>query len=146
MSTHSRIGLQHPDTTITSIYCHWDGFPTHVGRILTEHYSDEGRIMALLALGNLSELGPEIGEAHDFRSHGVTHPTWCLAYERDRGDADAMPSVAATHADYLELARDCDAQYVYLFMFGDWYAYSGRTASYSLVRAALLAEQTDKAA
>ena len=44
MSTHSTIGLQHEDGTITAIYCHWDGTIEHNGRILVDHYGDVERV------------------------------------------------------------------------------------------------------
>jgi hypothetical protein len=145
MSTHSLIGLEHSDGTITAVYCHWNGFPRWNGRMLIDHYGDEERITALLALGNLSELGTELGEAHDFGTHGATHPQWCLAYERDRGDTDAMPAVYQDAAAFLIGADEADAEYVYLFREGDWYGYSGRTASWYLYRDTLAREEVNHA-
>jgi hypothetical protein len=145
MSTHSTIGLEHEDGTITAIYCHWDGRIEHNGRILVDHYGDVERVMQLLALGNLSELGEEIGQAHDFRTHGLEHPTWCLAYERDRGDVDCMPQVYPNEAIYLEAAEcEHDAANVFLFRGGSWYAYSGQRAAWYDVQAALRAAARGK--
>ena len=61
MATRSLIGKQNADGTITSIYCHFDGYPEHNGVILQEHYSTPVSVGELLALGNLSVLAEQIG-------------------------------------------------------------------------------------
>lgn len=33
MATRSRIGIENQDGTVTSVYCHWDGYPENNGRI-----------------------------------------------------------------------------------------------------------------
>lgn len=83
MATRSTIAKLNDDGSITSIYCHWDGYPEGVGATLKEHYTDTDKIDQLLALGWLSVLDAEIGEKHDF-----DNPTegWTLAYMRDRGE------------------------------------------------------------
>ena len=92
MATRSSITIKELDGSVKSIYCHWDGYPAHNGKILDEHYTDPDKVRALIALGSLSILGPEIGEKQDFRNHieGM-----CLAYGRDRGDlgTEATPYV-----------------------------------------------------
>ena len=66
MGTRSRIGVVNPDDSITSIYCHWDGYPEHHLPILTGHYTTEDKAADLIALGSLSSLEPEIGVRHNF--------------------------------------------------------------------------------
>lgn len=85
MATRSTIAMEREDGAVVQIYCHWDGYLNHNGKILLEHYSDPAKVAQLLALGNLSVLGPEIGEAHDFNSndHDI-----CTFYGRDRGEDD----------------------------------------------------------
>lgn len=73
MGTRSRIGLELPDGTFGSIYCHWDGYPGYNGKILLGHYSDPAKVEELISLGDLSSLGAEIGEKHDFN-----RPRGCL--------------------------------------------------------------------
>ena len=34
MGTRSRIGIRNADDSVDSIYCHWDGYPDHNGRLL----------------------------------------------------------------------------------------------------------------
>lgn len=85
MSTRSRIGILEPDGSVTSIYCHWDGYVDHHGPILRDHYKTEAKVRALMALGSISSLGEEIGEKHNFEN---PLPGVCTAYGRDRGEKD----------------------------------------------------------
>lgn len=75
MSTRSLIAIKNTDGTVSSIYCHWDGYPSNNGRLLLEHYAEPGIINALLALGSLSSLqerlAPEPETAHSYKSLGI---------------------------------------------------------------------------
>ena len=61
MATRSTIGIRHNDGSVTKIYCHWDGYLEWNGAILQKYYNIAEKVEKLLALGNLSCLGPEIG-------------------------------------------------------------------------------------
>lgn len=86
MATRSRIGIEHEDGVVESIYCHWDGYPSNNGSILQEHYRDSKKVEELIKLGDISSLAPEIEapEGHSFETpvDGVT-----VAYSRDRGES-----------------------------------------------------------
>jgi len=86
MATRSTIAIQNQDGTVTAIYCHWDGYPSHNGRILQENYTTEAQVRELLALGDLSSLGETIGEKVDFDDYD-SHKGQCVAYGRDRGES-----------------------------------------------------------
>ena len=103
------------------IYCHWDGYPSHNGKILLEHYADEAKILNLMDLGDLSSLGPEIGERHDFQS---PNKNWCTSYSRDRGELEAKAQVSSSEEDFKNL--DHGSEYKYLFKNNKWYFTSGR--------------------
>ena len=120
MSTRSRIALQNNDGTFTSIYCHFDGYPSNNGKILLEHYTDESKVRALMDLGNLSILGTELGDKHDFDTHLDQNNTGCLAYGRDRGEKNTKAVTSKTHADLTTLARNCGGEFLYLFANGAW--------------------------
>ena len=107
MSTRSMIALKTGDQTCLAAYCHSNGDPAHHGPILLAAYDTEEKVRALLALGQLSVLGPELGEKHDFRDD--SHPDWCTAYGRDRGERN----VAAKR--YAIDALACGVDYAYLF-------------------------------
>ena len=50
MATRSAIGLKKIDGTIEAVYCHWDGYPAHNGKILMNHYPVD-KTQRLLAEG-----------------------------------------------------------------------------------------------
>jgi hypothetical protein len=117
MATRSHIAKRNQDGTITSIYCHWDGYPSNNGVILEKHYQSEEKIDKLLSLGNLSSLAPEIGdEPHDFDN---PPSNVCNYYGRDRGQKDHDPSTL-TDAAFKRMLKDSWAEYVYLFEDGVW--------------------------
>jgi hypothetical protein len=87
MATRSIIGIENSDGTVTSVYCHFDGYFTGVGRTLLDHYKDPEKVQSLIDLGDLSyvreEVAPAPGQSHSFGNgaKGVT-----MAYHRDRGE------------------------------------------------------------
>ena len=40
MATRSTIALEFADGTVQQVYCHWDGYIDHNGKILFENYSN----------------------------------------------------------------------------------------------------------
>lgn len=118
MSTRSRIAFKREDGLISSIYCHWDGYPEHNGKILQENYQDVNKIKQLIVLGSLSVLGPEIGEIQDFNK--PTDRNWCLFYGRDRGEKNTDYVNHESMEDLLETASGSWGEWVYLFENGEW--------------------------
>ena len=129
MGTRSRIGVMHGDI-VKSVYCHWDGYLSHNGAILQEHYNS-AKANNLVALGDLSSLGPEIGEKHAFsqfelRAEEVAGfklltENMCTFYGRDRGETGTEFKVAHTFAKFLEQCDNCGAEYYYIMRDGVWY-------------------------
>lgn len=124
MATRSFIIVANPKGDYTGIYCHWDGYPSGVGRILSEHYTKPSQVRELIRLGDLSSLGerakPINPEAHSFenKEEGTT-----VALFRDRGEApwdDLKPMTCDTLAELLQVADDSWCQYVYLYWNGHW--------------------------
>ena len=72
MSTRSRIAIEKQDGTVTSIYCHFDGYISGNGEILQTNYSNREKVEQLIALGDISSLESDIDET--------------IAYHRDRGE------------------------------------------------------------
>jgi hypothetical protein len=116
MSTRCNIGIVNPDNSITVIYCHMDGYPAHVGRILHLHYREEEKVRQLIGLGDISAIGPEIGEKIDFMTHPINRRNQCLAYGRDRGEEDTE----ARELEGLASLMEAPQQYVYLWNDGRW--------------------------
>ena len=120
MATRSMIGIVEDDGTVTAIYCHWDGYPEHNGRLLVKYWNDSYLIDHLMHLGNLSYLGKEIGEKQDFDQ--PTDRNWCLAYGRDRETAEAARAYFYNGREvYINNAvNDSGADYIYLWENDKW--------------------------
>lgn len=122
MATRSFIGKRLPNGKIFGVYCHFDGYPEGVGKILKEHYTDPAKVDALLALGALSYLAPEVGEKHDF-----DNPTegWTVAYTRDRGDRPVNQLTFSDNRSMKSGARcKLSAEYAYVMgKSGKWVTY-----------------------
>ena len=97
MGTRSTIALEFADGTVQEVYCHWDGYLSHNGAILQEHYSDPFKLRDLIDLGGLSKLGPEVGVKRPFDNPGKygspeyiafqnLYANQCTFYTRDRGE------------------------------------------------------------
>ena len=54
MGTRSRIGIQLSDDSILSVYHHWDGYPSWLGRILETHYNTREKVADLIDGGDMS--------------------------------------------------------------------------------------------
>lgn len=120
MATRSTIGIIDNRTSIvTSIYCHWDGYPENNGSILVEHWSDPAKIQQLMELGALSTLGKDIGEKHDFNDSGPIH---CTAYGRDRGEEDVNSQEHRSLAEFLENGEEFN----YLWDGVRWNCFAGK--------------------
>ena len=110
MSTRSNIGILNQDGTVDYIYCHFDGYLEHNGKILHEHYNTEDKVKQLIGLGDISSLGEEIGEKQDFNGPRVNRD-WCLVYGRDRGE-DGTEAQTIPYRDYT---KEHFEEYTYLF-------------------------------
>ena len=121
MSTRSLIGKLNPDNTVTYIYCHFDGYPSGVGSTLTRYYNSPILIEQLLALGDLSVLGPEIGKQQDFSDRDNLNRNWCLAYGRDRGEEGTGAKIIDVET-YLDQANHGE-DFKYLYLENEWDAY-----------------------
>ena len=146
MGTRSRIAVMH-GTVCKSVYCHWDGYLEHNGAILQEHYNSS-LANQLVAMGDLSSLGTQIGEQHPFspfvsdteefkalpvaeqeRIKAETEASYeaakeagyCTVYGRDRGEKDVEWKVAQTFEEFLEQVDACGGEYYYVMENGVWY-------------------------
>ena len=108
MATRSTIGIIDNRTgVVTSIYCHWDGYPEHNGEILVEHWSDPAKIQDLMVLGDLSKLREGIDDS--------------TAYGRDRGETDVGSQTHDSLGEWL----DNGEEYNYLWDGVRWNCFKG---------------------
>jgi hypothetical protein len=122
MGTRSRIGVMHGDK-VKSVYCHWDGYPEHNGFILQNFY-DSVKANKLVAMGNLSALGAEIGEAHDFHDNTDADDykdTRCTFYGRDRGEDDVAYQVHTDFDSFIECVEGSWGEWYYILKDDVWY-------------------------
>lgn len=136
MGTRSRIAVMHGGKC-KSVYCHWDGYFEHNGKILLENY-DSTKANFLVALGDISSLRPNIGEAHPFSEFDIKEDDpdfdqlialheqaeaegWTTFYGRDRGEKTKW-QVSDTFEEFLDLCDSSCAEYYYVMEDGVWYA------------------------
>jgi len=110
MATRSTIALEFADGTIGQVYCHWDGYLAHNGKILFENYSNPFILRDLIDLGSLSSLRPTIGTKHPFSHYDVANMTlqeygnlyrdMCTFYGRDRGEGQSDANYFKDFADF----------------------------------------------
>jgi hypothetical protein len=62
MATRSTIALEMADGKVLQIYCHWDGYLEHNGKILLMSYSNPAKLEELVSRGDLSSLANAIGQ------------------------------------------------------------------------------------
>jgi len=137
MATRSTIGVLNSDGSVRAVYCHWDGYPEHNGKLLLENYTSEDLVRELIELGSISSLGRQIGEKHPFskfEDDKGEHPLvgaakearielaeqegWTTFYGRDRGEPDVN---ATTFGNVEEFVNEFGEEYNYLFINGTWF-------------------------
>jgi hypothetical protein len=120
MGTRSRIGVMHGDKC-KSVYCHWDGYLGHNGKILQESF-DSAKANHLVALGDVSSLRrnveiPEgVEHTYDAPVDGIT-----IFYGRDRGETGADFAVDHDFESFMKRVDDSGAEYYYIMKDGVWY-------------------------
>ena len=139
MGTRSMIAIQNPyNKTVRAVYCHWDGYLAHNGAILQKHYADSPKVNHLVAGGDLSSLGKQIGEQHPFSPHASKEDEalyehakdmgYCTFYTRDRGE-DAPFKVFPTLKKAESYFEGSWCEYLYVFKYskaddyqsGEWH-------------------------
>ena len=125
MSTRSIIARVLPNGQYQFLYCHWDGYPSHNGRILLSSYTTQEKQNALFALGDLSVLGEEIGEKHIFDRRIIDpnwpHHDWCCAYGRDRGEAGIEAKIVSDREELELRIDDSWAEFAYFWDGETWF-------------------------
>ncbi len=121
MGTRSRIAFPSTGGRFKSIYCHWEGDTSGVGKVLVEHYASAARAKALIKVGDIStlraRLAPTKGVLHTFENP-VCDTT--VVYGRDRGDKDCHALTSNNFSALVFAAGECNAEYVYVFTDGKW--------------------------
>ena len=114
MGTRSRIGIQLQDDSILSVYHHWDGYPSWLGRILTTHYNTKEKVAELIDGGDMSTCWTDTVWGKD-RTDGKKYGPETYA---DRGE-DCPPRLDKNMAEFFSFGEE----YSYIFRNGEWVAY-----------------------
>jgi hypothetical protein len=124
MGTRSIIAKEYKDGTIKAIYCHWDGYPSHNGKVLVEHYTTSAKINKLIDLGDISSLREEIGVKHPFDTYNLPveekskYENMTTAYHHEA-------SIVHNKNALVELAKNSGGEYIYLrTKTGHWLVFS----------------------
>lgn len=131
MATRSTIALEYADGTVQQVYCHWDGYLDNNGTILLNNYSDPFKLRDLIDLGDISSLGPNVGEKHSFdiqakygtpeyEAEAEARRDITTFYGRDRGEEGTNARKFKDYADYRKNGQFEEYNYI-LRTDGNWY-------------------------
>jgi hypothetical protein len=135
MGTRSRIGIELQDSSVVSVYCHWDGYPEHNGRILVKDYTTPEAVKELIDGGSISSLKTEqMWNSQPVRGEDGNivrdeNQNWVYApirpaqplYHAERGE-----ELSVQHTTFKEFASGNlgGEEYVYLFTLNnEWKCY-----------------------
>ena len=118
MATRSRIGLQLSDDSIVSVYCHYDGYPAHNGRILCTHYDTIEKVRELIDGGDMSCARTNAGWNNE------TLPEVGPLYYSARGE-DCPPRHDETMTEFFNNGEE----FGYIYQNGEWFCYDTKTWS-----------------
>ena len=140
MSTNCNISILKKDKTVSSIYCHSDGYLSYLGVCLYTYYDDVAKVKQLISLGNLSSLDkniePTIGSNHYFnnREQGI-----CTFYGRDRKESNQDCSNYPSLEEFLNNYPETYTSHTYLFKESNqkWYVYNENKNKFHLLKSSL---------
>lgn len=124
MVTSSTISVEHQDGTVSTVYCHYDGYLNHNGYILYNYYNSLDMAESLVKLKTLSILGsklePHIDKPHLFEGRiDQRQDDVCLAYERDSKDIRIEARKYQDMTAYMN--GNNFIEYNYIFMNNMWF-------------------------
>ena len=124
MGTRARIGIQFDDKSVLSVYHHWDGYPSWLGRILQTHYNTKEKVSSLVDGGDMSccwtkQRWSKVGEPGGVTSEDDNYGP---QYYSQRGE-DCPPRYDETVKEFL----DSGEEYAYIFTKRGWVCYNTRS-------------------
>jgi hypothetical protein len=131
MGTRSTIALEFADGTVEQVYCHWDGYLDHNGRILNDSYMDPLKVRALIERGGMSSLATEVDGCSFYTERGEE-----LSVNKFRDFNDYAANGQDEEYDYI--LRPVDGKGVW---FVRCYATEGRFVTFAEALKAEMAEE-----
>jgi hypothetical protein len=124
MGTRARIGIQFDDKSVLSVYHHWDGYPSWLGRILQTHYNTKEKVSSLVDGGDMSccwtkQRWSKVGEPGGVTSEDDNYGP---QYYSQRGE-ECPPRYDETVKEFL----DSSEEYAYMFTKRGWVCYNTRS-------------------
>ena len=128
MGTRSTSALVYADGTVEQVYCHWDGYLEHNGKILAEHYSNPFVLRDLIDLGDVSSLRPTVGTKHAFsklevpmdgEAYDKLYGEMTTFYGRDRGEDGVSAKKFKDFADYRANHQYDEYEYILRSVYGE---------------------------
>lgn len=93
-------------------YCHWDGHPTNVGRVLIEHFNTHDKVLNLISGGEMSSMCGNAGvKYYKTWRNQIWNRTLNAVCPLQTSDSPSKKDGFPYH--------DCD--YIYLFRNGRWF-------------------------
>ncbi len=134
MGTRSRIGIELPDHSVVSVYCHWDGYPEGNGKTLVQHYLNREDVEELIDGGSMSSLRTRgqwnSNALRDENGEWISDAAGYLKYEDDREPQPLYHSergeeVEVLHSSFDQfISGDSMEEYAYMFDLNDnWKCY-----------------------
>ena len=117
MGTRSFIGKLNKDDTITAVYCHFDGYPEHNGKVLINSYITESAVDSLINGGDMSSLGATLDE--------------CSFY-KNLGDRHVDAKTYSSFDEFIRDGREVWAEFFYLFNHDFWSCFESDGKRYDL--------------
>ena len=111
MSTCAMICRKDGNGMVKGVYLHFDGYPSHAGRVLRDNYTTPEAVERLIALGGLSALEESVDTT--------------VSYARKRGEPIAF--VCEVTVDDFMKTRCWGYDFVYLFDGESWTCRPGRS-------------------
>ena len=119
MSTRARIGIELKNGSVLSVYHHWDGYESWLGRILKTHYNTRQKVAELIDGGDMSCAWTNERWSNDLLDrHREEYGPNYYSY---RGE-DCPPRLDADLCEYL--LPDGSEEYHYIFRNGEWVCYN----------------------
>lgn len=114
-----------PDHTVVSVYCHWDGYVEHNGKILVEHYQNREDVQELIDGGSMSTLRTRGTWTHDTvlldeNGEYIHDAAGYLMYKNDR---EPQPLYHSERGEEVEVLHTSFDEFVSGNLGGEEYAY-----------------------
>lgn len=124
MGTRSRIGIEMPDHSVVSVYCHWDGYVEGNGKTLVQYYLNREDVQELIDGGSMSTLrtrGQWNSKAlRDENGEWISDAAGYLMYEDDR---EPQPLYHTERGEEISIEHTSFDEFVSGNLGGEEYAY-----------------------